>query len=316
MTFSSGTPPASVPNSLKIEADNAALSRYIKRINEVHSAFKGGTFLGELRESLHMVLRPGQIFRREIGFYVQDARRFLRKAKGKRLPLRTRHRVLRDTWLEYSFGWKPLMSDVKSGFDALLSLNEDVNEFASGKAGRNVTTSSTQSGSGGTINSSVLSWSYEESQSSDYLVRYFGKANVKTMPGGWRLASQTFGFRLEEFLPTVWELIPYSFLVDYFTNIGDVIQAYSTLTSSVKWTAKTIRDERITEWVGFKLNKLGLPQYQIRNELFVPPTFSRSAKNVLRSNYVGSLVPQFEFQLPGFGLKWLNIAALAKMRRA
>lgn len=40
-------------------------------------------------------------------------------------------------------------------------------------------------------------------------------------------------------MPTVWELIPYSFLIDYFTNVGDVLQALSTDTSGVHGLWKT-----------------------------------------------------------------------------
>jgi len=242
---------------------------------------------------------------------VKDVRRGYRRTKG---TPRTKKRYLRDTWLEWSFGVQPLISDIKSGYDALSSLNEDVNEYASGIGRRTNVTQTEQFGQGDVISSNVLSWTFQDRKSQDYSVRYFGKVNVKTNPGGWRFASDTFGFRWAEFVPTVWELIPYSFLVDYFTNIGDIITAYSTCSSALKWVARTEREELFVEYVGFKPNKLVLTQYQIREELFRPPTFRRSAKTVLRSTYVGSLIPQLEISLPGYGLKWLNMAALAKSR--
>jgi hypothetical protein len=53
------------------------------------------------------------------------------------------------------------------------------------------------------------------------------------------------GFDLKAFIPTVWEVIPYSFLVDYFVNIGDMLEAATTDTSIVKRLSKVV----IEEWV-------------------------------------------------------------------
>jgi len=56
LSLNPGSLPASLPNSLKIQANNEALSHFITRVNELQSAFKGGVFLGELKESLDLVL--------------------------------------------------------------------------------------------------------------------------------------------------------------------------------------------------------------------------------------------------------------------
>jgi hypothetical protein len=306
---SSGSVPSSVGNPLKIEANNEALRKFVTKVNELQSAFKGGVFVGELRESLDLLLHPAKNLRKRVDQYVKDARRNFRRSRG---TPKVKKRILRDTWLEWSFGVQPLISDVKSGFEGLMLLNEEINEYASGLGRRIITTVSEESDQG--VNSNVLSWTYQGRGISDYSIRYFGKVDVATNPGGWRYASDVFGFRWQEFVPTVWELIPYSFLVDYFTNIGDIITAYSTCRSALKWVARTEREELSLEFAGFKLNKLLLAQYQIRDEFFRPPQYKRSTKTVLRSTYIGALIPQFEIQLPGYGLKWLNIAALGKSR--
>jgi hypothetical protein len=41
------------------------------------------------------------------------------------------------------------------------------------------------------------------------------------------------GFDLRSFVPTVWELVPYSFIVDYFSNVGDCLMALGVDTSGV-----------------------------------------------------------------------------------
>jgi hypothetical protein len=55
-----------------------------------------------------------------------------------------------------------------------------------------------------------------------------------------------FGFTPSEFVPTAWELLPYSFLVDYFTNIGDILSSSVTSTARLAWSNRTIRSLRVT----------------------------------------------------------------------
>lgn len=55
------------------------------------------------------------------------------------------------------------------------------------------------------------------------------------------------GLTIQEFVPTVWELIPYSFVVDYFTNIGDVVNyAYS---ANLNWVYKSASFRQLTQIV-------------------------------------------------------------------
>lgn len=303
--------PSSLSAALKTQAENEAKSAFIKHALELQQKFSSGTFLGELRETLSMLRNPARSLRKRVDQYARDARRNFRRARG---TPKARQRVLRDTWLEWSFGVQPLVSDVRSASEALASLRDVViDDFASGIGRRQAITSSASIGQ--SINGNILSWDYSIRRVSDYSVRYYGKVAVPLSPEGKRLAGRTFGFDPHDFFPTVWELIPYSFLVDYFTNIGDIITCFSYNTASLRWVVRTEREELSAEAGGFRLRPNLLTQYVIRDELFRPPTFRRSYKAVNRQTYVGPLVPHFEFQLPGFGLKWLNIAALARHRR-
>jgi hypothetical protein len=49
------------------------------------------------------------------------------------------------------------------------------------------------------------------------------------------------GFTPSEFIPTAWEILPWSFLFDYFVSVGDFIDASFADTSALKWVSQTRR---------------------------------------------------------------------------
>jgi hypothetical protein len=53
------------------------------------------------------------------------------------------------------------------------------------------------------------------------------------------------GFDAKNWIPAIWEAIPWSWLADYFLNIQHILQAGVTSTASVKWVSKTtVVDDR------------------------------------------------------------------------
>ncbi len=125
---------------------------------------------------------------------------------------------------------------------------------------------------------------------------------------------QNFGLTLDEFIPTVWELIPYSFLVDYVTNIGAIIDGYSLNKSGLKWLA--IGEERVatTKVSGeIRIRPSIVSGNQILDSIIRPSTpLIRIRRYLSRAPYnYANLVPPLEFKIPGCSTQWLNIGALA-----
>lgn len=85
-----------------------------------------GETLGEIRESGHMVAN-----RFEAAYEIarKDYRRFRQLSRALR---RSRFKVFADWWLEYQFGWKPLVQDVTQ---SLRVMSQDISPPRSYKAG-------------------------------------------------------------------------------------------------------------------------------------------------------------------------------------
>lgn len=290
-------------------ADNLALKYLYKAIGERRSSFQGGIFLAELGESLRMITSPAKALREGLNSYFRDVRKYARGSK------KAKRKVLADTWLEYSFGWAPLVSDIKQGVDAYVKHTERI-----------LTNRITRRGSEGSIEflnieqpgwnfSSVptfVSRSCRRTVSVQYIVglRFAGQGcspDVKVF--------ERAGLTLSQFVPTLWEVIPWSFLADYFTNIGDIINAGATNTSDVIWASKTVRSESVftgTERPDDRSNYNDGGSARLITG--VPSHFVSKRKVVTRSVPVLGL-PSFQVSLPGNPIQWINMAALGASAR-
>jgi len=287
-----------------------AVTAWVSRAREAQTALRSLVSLGELGDTTRMVNDRSRRIWTDVFRHLRGLKKRLRGKKN----LRDREREVASSWLEYSFGWRPLVSDIEDGIKAL-------RRYQSVKPPRIVVRASDESqeliSASQTGNYDAFKFRYRV-HTARYRVYGFklygvvGLADRGTVPA---LASE-FGVRFDEIVPTIWELIPYSFLVDYFSNVGSVIDAFTFNTSVIRWLAQGEKKEsRVISTLDFSI--LPATSSEIISEVILPPQrdFVRSRINVARrtADY-GILVPPLGFKIPGLSLKWLNIAALARAR--
>lgn len=251
-----GSYPSSPCCNLEISdatADNRARARFYKKLREAQVAFSGPTFLGELRETLRMIKRPAQAIRDSCDRYYHS----LAKWRGRNRPpapsksqwkWRTElEKVAGGLWLENSFGWQPLLNDVKNAWDAYERLTNTHNR-------RVISVGDTDSKDirqylvdqgGGRQNANRSGVVFDDNIAralSSVSVRYKGSVSSSTEADQWSNLA-LFGFTPSEFVPTAWELLPWSFLIDYFTNVGDVLSSSVTRATNVNFVCRTVRRE-------------------------------------------------------------------------
>jgi hypothetical protein len=127
------------------------------------------------------------------------------------------------------------------------------------------------------------------------------------------------GFDWSNFVPTLWEILPWSFAIDYFTNIGDVLSAWSFPLSAITWAQSTLRNSH-----EFTVDGYGPTGHQQEDTIayaykLVQLSLDRAKGGLtyVRRESVDpfSMLPVLQVRLPGLGsLKWLNLAALASQR--
>lgn len=217
-------------------ADARASNSFLHAVRETMVQVSGPTFLGELRESLQMIRKPAAGLQNLVSEYLEK----VRKRKNSRGHGRNVNwaKDLSELWLEYAFGWVPLMLDIEDGLKAYNRLFDKPRIRHLSVGGKDfkrvdVTIPGTTLNYNGHMG--VVNTAYKD-QIDVVRIRGALRAQAATTAQD-RLA--LFGFTPSEFIPTAWELLPWSFLVDYFACIGDVLEGVVTDTSSVTWVSKT-----------------------------------------------------------------------------
>lgn len=142
-------------------------------------------------------------------------------------------RYLNGQHLNYNFGWKPFLGDLKAAFKALSSFDSRLQKFIS-SAGKDLTRHSRTGPYSGEGEEDVATsftpfrvrrtWSYNLAFGSTFDFAY-------TLPGyseqemRWRVWLDSLG--LDVGAATIWAILPWSFVVDWFVDIGGLLSSYS-----------------------------------------------------------------------------------------
>lgn len=294
-------------------ATNGAKTKHTRKLHKLTNQFQGGVFFGELTEALHQIRNPARTLRRGIGDYYETVKK--RSSKNPRHKL---GEIASDTWLEYVFGWAPLISDVKDGAEALARYH--LKQYA---VPQRVTSSFTEEKTitvptYSTRNFGISRYRYRQKRHLT-ATRIYRTQVAATPFTSTEMGLHLFGFSWSEFVPTVWELIPYSFLVDYFSNIGDVLSGWSWQDYSARWSNTTLITTIDNSIADMYFDKDWIASYLasgfVSGYTFRPQAVTRRYRYVERDSYNGDFVPSLQFEIPGIGsLKWLNIGALASLK--
>jgi hypothetical protein len=309
------------------KADNAALMDYYKKLRNKQRSIQSGVVIGELLETIHMIRHAALTGRKLAGKYIKDVslvetKRGLRSGpmrKSKYKPKNIMNRI-GDLWLEFAFGWTPTVSDVQKGAEALARIHLKAEKLTLPVSAWAVRTSRASPATGtSTIPGSPLRLLTFTSETREAKVKYYGRVKVG-VPGTPNVnAAAILGLTISDFVPTLYELVPYTWLIDYFSNLGDVIDALCFPRSDIVWTTRTQR-QRIERKVMMTLDyartndAIGLTHH-LQDVRFGCATTVSERSQMSRAKLSSVPIPSLQFELPFPNLwKDLNLAALYAAR--
>lgn len=310
-------------------ATNRALARYNEKVAAVNRQFQGGVFFGEIAEALHGIRHPAEALFKGIEkystaatklrrSYVKSKADFLSKSKSQRRQVaKAFTQAATGLWLERSFHWLPLMGDIRGAISALEHTFDRLPYTNVKASADDVQKIRYESGTyGGPIQYTGL---YSLTDKFGASVYFHGKVRVGPR-ATWVPDRKALGFDLASFVPTLWELIPYSWAVDYFTNIGDIIYGASQGGTDVVWTeigTKVYGKRSQIGAIGARppVPSIGWHFTQLYGYV-IPSEVTAEVAKVSRAIYNGTYIPTLDYKVPGLSLKWLNLGAAFLQRSA
>jgi hypothetical protein len=288
-------------------AKNRAQTKFYKELENALTSFQGGVALGELRETLQLIRNPAKTLRRKIDDYFSSAKK---RRRGSSI---TKEKVLADMWLEHSFGWLPLLHDLDSARKYHKNRVKQLKQELIKLQGTSVFESVTDTFVGD--NGGMYHLGARLVTQNRSFARYSGAVASEAL-GDRVINASAMGLAPRSFAPTIWELFPWSFAVDYFTNVGDVIAAWANQKTRLAWCCETTRREQRMRSYGTYFTGYTANPAKVYFTSLVGGHSEASYKIVGRAPSSYCPVPSIQFEIPGFGRKWLNLAALAANRRA
>lgn len=202
---------------------------------------QGTVFAAEIGKTMSMLMNPIANLKKFLS-NIKKSKRYKSWSRSKRLGNQAVSLAdfLADEWLRYRYGVMPLLYDVQGIMkildDPFVSPRMTSRAFGQFSSGELTNTIPYSEGSGGYFAGSTKTTVSCVTRISAGVL-YEAEARNETM----------YGYGLDQQLSAVWELLPRSFIADWFVNIGDFIDAYSPkigVKVLAEWTTIRVTDSR------------------------------------------------------------------------
>ncbi len=274
------------------EARNIALTYRSKYVAENTQPFQSQVFLGEIKETLDFIRHPFGKLRAlansgKVAAYnasLKSYREAAIKHRGGVFSRTSEARLLlndvADAWFEVRFALLPLVQDVTSAISVVSGRKSTKRSSFRGDSLQTLSPLSTSWTCLGLPGTRIITRQLKCS----YFVNTGLLFDDSTNYEGFTDYLQSTTLELTNFIPTVWELTPGSWLVDYFVNVGDILNSiassskvsmtYDCRTAVVEYTKRYnfVIDPTVISDRRYKFDSYGTSAYMERSRKYVSRT--------------------------------------------
>lgn len=319
--------PLGIPSGLDTTVYNNAVGAFAENTFNTLHPFLGGVFAGELGETLDLA---GHALNALVDHNLNHLSKVSKTLKGlktirKRGPQKTKtqkakevFKAISEDYLTYAFGAMPLFNDVKAADEAIRRVNKtEVVHIHARKSDSYATSSIVNSPSGGEsyLNAASLTMTTVKTKQVSYTVRQSGAVVRFSSATHERLPE--FGIDLQSFVPTVWNLIPYSFMVDYISNASAVMTAATLF--NTRWLYHNIATKYTWENTS-TITRVSMNGFSLDYSIS-PARWRKNVYSRVSGVLDGVEIPNFSLNLPdlrsvvnttALGLAHLNVSQQAR----
>lgn len=213
-------------------------------------------------------------------------------------------RDIRDQYLEFRYGLRPMYYDLKSVHDYLQSEISPRRQTARGYSNKTSNRGSDTCTTYGTryhptSDIPTANWTSFSRQTSVEMKSRAGVLFAHQFTDNLSKVLAELG--VDRPISACWELIPFSFMMDWFANIGDTIRAWEPkphISSLASWTVTTVTRESSITTLDIELTKVHKYPTTIYDSLISPATaVCRSTTKVRTPGANLSIIPSFDINL-------------------
>lgn len=294
-------------------ARQMASANFWDTVQSVRHSIEGGELLGELGRTAKAIKSNAS----SVLQLLTDWRGSWRKIRkhNRRLSKRQLLGHAGDTYLAWKFGYDPLMKDIKA---LATQLEEDYVEVVPITAkGFGVGATSVD-----TVQAGLVGCNYDIVTITKSTTKFRYDAGVLVQRYGSKGFADRLGIHPNNFLPTLYNLLPWTWMIDYFTNVGSLINGLYNIGVRYSYKSQTyVTTKEVTHVAGVNprpasgLGWIDAPGYPI----MVPSVAKWTAKYVQRTPGGPDAWPDLQFRFPlttnvGGRWQWGNIAAVLAAR--
>lgn len=230
-----------------VAAESIALTSLYKKVNAQVSHTNVPKALVEFGDVVRQFGRPAEAILKLTQHHLNRLYLQKRGIGGLKFNSPSYLRAVADTYLEYAFGLAPLINDTRAVAEAFgrFAWETDPDNTrlpptkligrGSHAVSKVVHNTFSALGSNIVLNSTTKTTTKARVQ---YVCGYNGFST--STPGSKDRLNELLGFRPESWVPAVWEAVPWSWLADYFTNIGDILDGAEASGVKPTWISKTV----------------------------------------------------------------------------
>lgn len=256
---------------LFVKSDQAQLAQQV--VNRAYAKAYGSTAqilvtAAEVVKTASMVKRPFANARKLLSLMTRRYQNLLSRGWAA-------SRAAAAAWLEYRMGWKPVLFDLENIAKAVHETLSEIDE----QYDKTYRTSFLQewSGDGGGLSTkdwvkSPYRWSREYSMK--FACGIIMRENLYDEKS--KRPTRIFGMELHDVAPAVWELVPYSFVVDRFIDVGTWLQAIQPRPNTKLMAAWLTRVENDVLRIQANL------EWEYETGKFIPLSGNQGAKEVTK----------------------------------
>lgn len=306
-----------------------ALSKAYRIIAERQQHMNSMAVLAELGQVMKQFGRPFEamvgLVERRMAFLETERRALKNKWPPAKFKVKYLD-VISSTYLEFVFGLLPLISDTRDAAEALARWKNEADlpvrpDTIRARGSDSQVQVNYQSG--GVTGEYQSTCSHVEKivteSRSQFVVKL--KPSVVADFGSNERLIELLGFKPENFAPSLWEAVPWSWLVDYFLNVQSILEAGATSTAAVAWIVESATQRTTVDRTAFVDVHLSQIAAKAQNLTYVL-TAGGSAGNskISRTNVTRTLpstlgIPPLTLSIPGSAKRYTNMLAVLLQKR-